>query len=74
MFTGRFREDPTLSSSKATVVCLSVCGNFVLVRYDSGHVHRFNVQSGIHRGTYSAVKVGFAASVFMRVSLRSLTL
>ena len=49
-FFFRFKEDPSLSSARATCVCLSVCGNFVIVGYDSGHADRFNVQSGIHRG------------------------
>ncbi len=28
------------------------CGNFVLIGYSSGHVDKFNIQSGIHRGSY----------------------
>lgn len=36
----------------ATCLCLTSCGNFVLVGYSSGHVDRFNIQSGIHRGSY----------------------
>ncbi len=36
----------------ATTVCLSFCGNFVFIGYDSGHVDKFNVQSGIHRGEF----------------------
>lgn len=31
---------------------LFVSGNFALVGYSSGHVERFNVQSGIHRCQY----------------------
>lgn len=38
----------------ATCLCLTQCGNFVLVGYSSGHVERFNIQSGIHRGTYGS--------------------
>jgi U3 small nucleolar RNA-associated protein 21 len=30
-----------------------MCGNFVLIGYDSGHVDKFNIQSGIHRGSLS---------------------
>ncbi|KAH8035607.1 hypothetical protein HPB51_007842 [Rhipicephalus microplus] len=33
-------------------VSLSACGNFVTIGYSSGHVDRFNIQSGIHRMTY----------------------
>lgn len=36
----------------ATCLCLTSCGNFVLIGYSSGHVDRFNIQSGIHRGSY----------------------
>lgn len=43
----RHRRDVT-----AQCVSLSSCGNFVTVGYSSGHVDRFNVQSGIHRRTY----------------------
>ena len=27
-----------------------MCGNFVFIGYNSGHVDKFNIQSGIHRG------------------------
>ncbi len=50
----RFKEDRSLRDTCATCLCLSVCGNFVVIGYDSGHVDRFNVQSGIHRGSYIA--------------------
>lgn len=36
----------------ALCVSLSSCGNFVTIGYSSGHVDRFNIQSGIHRMTY----------------------
>lgn len=36
----------------ATTLCLSHCGNFVLIGYSSGHLERFNIQSGIHRASY----------------------
>ena len=48
----RFTTDPSLRSSSATCLVLSCCGNFVLLGYDSGHVDRFNIQSGLHRGSY----------------------
>lgn len=40
----------------ATSLCLTHCGNFVLVGYSSGHVDRFNVQSGLWRTTYGNPK------------------
>ncbi|KAL1123325.1 hypothetical protein AAG570_002411 [Ranatra chinensis] len=40
----------------ATSVAMTNCGNFVLIGYSSGHVDRFNIQSGIHRCEYGAPK------------------
>ncbi|KAJ8881265.1 hypothetical protein PR048_017741 [Dryococelus australis] len=40
------------SKVSATCVCLSHCGNFVIIGYNSGHADRFNIQSGLHRGSY----------------------
>jgi U3 small nucleolar RNA-associated protein 21 len=36
----------------ASSICLTNCGNFVVVGYSSGHTDRFNIQSGIHRCGY----------------------
>lgn len=36
----------------ATAVAVSCCGNFGLVGTDAGRVDRYNLQSGLHRGTY----------------------
>lgn len=41
---------------EATCVCLTNCGNFVVVGYLGGQVERFNIQSGLHRDTYGAPK------------------
>ncbi|XP_062535768.1 WD repeat-containing protein 36 [Armigeres subalbatus] len=35
-----------------SALCLSHCGNFVVIGYTSGHLERFNIQSGIHRASY----------------------
>lgn len=40
----------------ATCLCLTHCGNFVIIGYSTGHVDRFNIQSGIHRATYGQPK------------------
>ncbi|KAK2587602.1 hypothetical protein KPH14_003729 [Odynerus spinipes] len=45
----RFRNNP---NATATSLCLTKCGNFVVIGYNTGHVDRFNVQSGIHRASY----------------------
>jgi len=47
----RFKEQQDLRESLATCLNLSICGNFVFVGYDSGHVDKFNIQSGIFRGS-----------------------
>ena len=31
---------------------ITSCGNFVLIGYSSGHVDKYNIQSGLLRGTY----------------------
>jgi len=48
----RFKNESSLKSAKATCLTLTACGNFVIIGYSSGHVDRFNIQSGIHRGEY----------------------
>ncbi|KAL3318746.1 WD repeat-containing protein 36, partial [Cichlidogyrus casuarinus] len=40
--------------NKNTTVCISPCGNFILVGYSNGDIVKFNAQSGEERGTYSA--------------------
>jgi len=50
----RFKEDRSLRNAKPTCLTLTVCGNFVVIGYDSGHADKFNVQSGIHRGSFVA--------------------
>ncbi|XP_060525873.1 WD repeat-containing protein 36 [Cylas formicarius] len=40
----------------ATCLCLSHCGNFVVVGYSTGHADRFNMQSGIWRDSYGTPK------------------
>lgn len=39
-----------LRNAVASCLSLTACGNFVLVGYSSGHLDKFNIQSGIHRG------------------------
>ncbi|XP_054268854.1 WD repeat-containing protein 36 [Macrosteles quadrilineatus] len=36
----------------ALSLCLTHCGNFVVIGYNSGNIERFNIQSGIHRSSY----------------------
>lgn len=41
---------------RAVASCLNLthCGNFVIIGYSSGHVERFNIQSGLHRASYGS--------------------
>ncbi|XP_068248629.1 WD repeat-containing protein 36 [Palaemon carinicauda] len=47
----RFKKGD-FENSIATCLDISICGNFVIIGYDSGHMDKFNMQSGIHRGTF----------------------
>ncbi|OTF78295.1 WD repeat-containing protein 36-like protein, partial [Euroglyphus maynei] len=47
----RFRSSS--HNVQAECVYISSCGNFVVIGYNTGHIDRFNIQSGIHRGSYS---------------------
>ncbi|KAK2173340.1 hypothetical protein NP493_883g01001 [Ridgeia piscesae] len=38
--------------TRAVCVAITSCGNFGLVGYSSGHVDIYNMQSGLHRGSY----------------------
>ncbi|CAL7933946.1 unnamed protein product [Xylocopa violacea] len=49
----KFKHNPNVV---ATSVCLSKCGNFVVIGYNTGHVEKFNIQSGIHRASYGTEK------------------
>uniref|UniRef100_A0A6M2DGU2 Putative u3 small nucleolar rna-associated protein 21 n=1 Tax=Xenopsylla cheopis TaxID=163159 RepID=A0A6M2DGU2_XENCH len=51
----RFKDKNTsqkFPNVHATCLCLTNCGNFVIIGYNTGHLDKFNIQSGIHRGTY----------------------
>ncbi|GLH15569.1 Protein will die slowly [Gryllus bimaculatus] len=38
----------------ATCLTLTSCGNFVVIGYNTGDLHKFNIQSGLHRGAYGS--------------------
>ena len=40
------------ADAPVTAVAISCCGNFGLVGNAAGRVDRYNMQSGLHRGTY----------------------
>lgn len=45
-----------LGNTVAQTVDISSCGNFTVIGYSSGHVDKYNLQSGIHRGSYGDPK------------------
>ena len=49
---------PRPPPAPATSVALSLCGNFALVGYEDGRVHRYNVQSGGWRCEYRRPESG----------------
>uniref|UniRef100_A0A0B6Z6J4 Uncharacterized protein n=1 Tax=Arion vulgaris TaxID=1028688 RepID=A0A0B6Z6J4_9EUPU len=52
----RFSQDVSEHSVTATAAEISPCGNFAFIGYSSGHVDVYNLQSGIHRGSYGNPK------------------
>lgn len=40
----------------ATAVIITACGNFAIIGQSSGHVNKFNIQSGLYRGSYGSPK------------------
>lgn len=45
-------KDKDISGSVASCLDMTVCGNFVIIGYSSGHVDKYNIQSGIFRGNF----------------------
>ncbi|KAK5650664.1 hypothetical protein RI129_001693 [Pyrocoelia pectoralis] len=54
----RLHKKKNLSKStvSASSICLTHCGNFVLVGYTDGFIDRFNIQSGLWRDGYGTPK------------------
>lgn len=44
-------EEKEFQTATAKCVDISSCGNFCVIGYSSGHVDKYNLQSGIHRGS-----------------------
>ncbi|KAG8197503.1 hypothetical protein JTE90_007241 [Oedothorax gibbosus] len=43
-----------MKNIEALSLQISACGNFVLIGYNTGHLDKYNIQSGIHRGSYGS--------------------
>ncbi|CAL1290506.1 unnamed protein product [Larinioides sclopetarius] len=41
-----------LKNVEALCLSISTCGNFVIIGYNTGHLDKFNIQSGMHRGSF----------------------
>lgn len=54
----RLKPPHDTSANRGNPLCVasSPCGNFVVVGYASGHIELFNIQSGIHRGTFGTTE------------------
>ena len=50
----RFKDSKQYINACATCCDVSSCGNFAVIGYSTGHVDTFNMQSGLHRGTYGS--------------------
>ena len=46
-------------------VDISSCGNYCVIGYSSGHADVFNMQSGLHRGSYANPTTGSLYTVFL---------
>ncbi|XP_068623262.1 WD repeat-containing protein 36 [Battus philenor] len=55
---GQHKLKPAEMEKGVEATCLTVthCGNFVIIGYSNGQVHKFNMQSGLHRGFYGKEK------------------
>lgn len=54
-----FISQPTFKKHgvSATSVCLTGCGNFVVIGFSNGFIFKYNIQSGIFRQTYESDQV-----------------
>lgn len=54
-------------------VDISSCGNFCIIGYSSGHVDKYNLQSGIHRGSIGDPgKLSSRITLFLNVEAATL--
>lgn len=48
------QTDAVFKKVAATSVCITHCGNFIIIGYSTGDVDKYNIQSGILRGSYGS--------------------
>lgn len=63
----RHEEVASFKKLYSTSIFLTHCGNFVVVGYSSGFIDKFNVQSGMYRGSYGDPKAhdGYVNGIFV---------
>ncbi|XP_045524654.1 WD repeat-containing protein 36 isoform X1 [Pieris brassicae] len=56
---GKHKLKPPVFEKKVKATCITVthCGNFAVIGYSNGQVHKFNMQSGLYRGHYGNEKL-----------------
>ncbi|CAG9579734.1 unnamed protein product [Danaus chrysippus] len=52
MGTHKLKPPDMEKSTLSTCLTVTHCGNFVIIGYSNGQVHKFNMQSGLYRGHY----------------------
>ncbi|XP_072950068.1 WD repeat-containing protein 36 [Epargyreus clarus] len=52
----KLKPPEMVKGTLATCLTVTHCGNFVIIGYSNGQVHKFNMQSGIYRGHYGEEK------------------
>lgn len=72
--TLRRTSAPRTHAPPATSVVCTFCGNFVFVGYADGQIHRFNLQSGLHRGCIGTSIGGLAICSLASNALNSIVL
>jgi len=65
---------PRVHAPPATSVSCTFCGNFVFVGYSDGQIHRFNLQSGLHRGCIGTSIGGLAIHSLATNALNTIVL
>jgi U3 small nucleolar RNA-associated protein 21 len=65
---------PRVHAPPATSVSCTFCGNFVFVGYSDGQIHRFNLQSGLHRGCIATSINGHAVCSLTSNALNTIVL
>lgn len=61
--SGAARNSTKTTGTHATACCLSACGNFAVIGTKSGLIYKYNVQSGLARGSFPSTDAAVAGNV-----------